>query len=405
MKITENPNEKIPEIYRKLRSKMEGIGVGIGPETSDGAGYKFLMTIFTEEEADLYVKLSYQWETAADFAKRNNMDPEEAEKKLYAASKRRGAIYRKKMPNGTYMYQPAARGIGVWEWAVPIMEHEWVSDFFDEGGQEPNYVYHADNPYPLFRTMPISKDVLAEGETLMEYDDIERYVRNASCRNVWTCACTEAMRKGGMPAADGSGYIPYDEVENYHPLETCLALNDMAEFYTENGWGHELTVDECLAHVRDMLDNYGFIANVYNSKKAECICFCNPKVCMFLGTRFAEPNQRFLNNYIVRRDNSKCTNCGNCFDACHLHLIKLDDNGRAATDLSYCTGCGQCVRKCPNEAIKIYQKEDGWMIPPDDMTMNQDLQVLWGNRTRKLDPLAPNLSEAFDQYAGTNVAK
>lgn len=66
-------------------------------------------------------------------------------------------------------------------------------------------------------------------------------------------------------------------------------------------------------------------------------------------------------------DQEKCIHCGMCFntcpyhaiqhqvrpcaDACGMHAIGSDDNGRAQIDYEKCVSCGQCLINCPFGAI------------------------------------------------------
>ena len=50
-------------------------------------------------------------------------------------------------------------------------------------------------------------------------------------------------------------------------------------------------------------------------------------------------------------DEGKCTNCGQCVEACPVEAITLDNV--AKIDADACTSCGMCVDECPVEAISL----------------------------------------------------
>lgn len=372
-------DEEIPQIYQDLRKKMASIGTGISLGNGDAAGYKFLMSVFTEEEAAAIIPMKYQWQTPAEYASLTGKTQEEAGALLWQLSKD-GKIYRKRSEDGDYVYQPAPKAHGVWEWHVDEQTPDWVPDFWI--GTNLGTAYSPmtpDNPYPFTRTMPIGKDVLGEGESLLPYDDLEKYIRDASCRVVWTCACAEAYRKGGVPLPEGIGHV--DEI---HDLETCLVLNDMAEFYQENGWGRELTVDQALTHFRGLAAR-GYVPQTYNSQKGEVICFCKGMVCgLLMGRKYRANTNQTHQNYIRRDNLSLCIGCGACVKACPIDIVKVE-KGKSVFDGALCLGCGICVRACPTDAIKIYQKSD--FVPPEDMIENQDKQIAFSGRIRYFDPM------------------
>ncbi len=63
-------------IYEKLRSRLDELATGY-PKTESKVEIRLLQRLFTEEEAELYLKLSPFLENPKDVAKRLNQDPDE----------------------------------------------------------------------------------------------------------------------------------------------------------------------------------------------------------------------------------------------------------------------------------------------------------------------------------------
>ena len=57
---------------------------------------------------------------------------------------------------------------------------------------------------------------------------------------------------------------------------------------------------------------------------------------------------------MIRIDETKCTGCGLCADACRESAIWLEDR-LARTDPGKCTDCGACADACPKGAIEMVE--------------------------------------------------
>ncbi len=60
--------------------------------------------------------------------------------------------------------------------------------------------------------------------------------------------------------------------------------------------------------------------------------------------------------YLVTVDDSKCTGCGECCEACPAQILALEGELCEVTgDPSECLGCESCVTLCPAEAITVQE--------------------------------------------------
>lgn len=59
--------------------------------------------------------------------------------------------------------------------------------------------------------------------------------------------------------------------------------------------------------------------------------------------------------YVARVDETVCTGCGICEEACPFGAVKID--GIAYVNREKCMGCGVCAGQCPGEAVSLVRDE------------------------------------------------
>ncbi len=56
---------------------------------------------------------------------------------------------------------------------------------------------------------------------------------------------------------------------------------------------------------------------------------------------------------VVKKDEEKCVDCGECISLCPVEAITIDNEWTVELDDQKCIGCGFCTTSCPTKAIKI----------------------------------------------------
>lgn len=56
---------------------------------------------------------------------------------------------------------------------------------------------------------------------------------------------------------------------------------------------------------------------------------------------------------VVKKDEEKCMDCGECISLCPVDAIKMEEDWTVELDNQKCIGCGFCTTSCPTKAIKI----------------------------------------------------
>nr|WP_317282800.1 trans-4-hydroxy-L-proline dehydratase activase [uncultured Sellimonas sp.] len=64
--------------------------------------------------------------------------------------------------------------------------------------------------------------------------------------------------------------------------------------------------------------------------------------------------QKYTNQLLT--DDTKCTGCGYCVQACPQHAIRIKD-GKSVTDKEICSICGKCTNVCPLNIREMSGKE------------------------------------------------
>jgi Na+-translocating ferredoxin:NAD+ oxidoreductase subunit B len=335
------------DVYVKLRDKINEIGMG-WPKTDSGVEFTALKRLFSPEDARLVSMMKVEFQTAEDFSEITGMDVKTAADKLYDLSKR-GLIFRKKI-DGVYHYRIVPSAHGIWEFNVGQMEKPWVEDYLksqkaNEFGPD---IFDPKNP-PFMRGVPVSKELVVDSEVPL-YDDVEKLVMSARNAVMYDCTCRTANKAMGIEDCK-------------HPIRTCLVLNDMADFYEENGWGDKVSNEEAWAMIKEGYDQ-GRITQILNSKEADCVCSCCGCACHMLHARKLTPNLKSWGNYVSTVDMSKCTRCDICLDKCQMNALSYKE-GKLEINKGICLGCGLCVRSCPEKALKLVKK--GNYVPADTL--------------------------------------
>ena len=73
------------------------------------------------------------------------------------------------------------------------------------------------------------------------------------------------------------------------------------------------------------------------------------------GIKYMEKEGIQLNpiKKVVKKDEEKCMDCGECISLCPVDAIKMEEDWTVELDNQKCIGCGFCTTSCPTKAIKI----------------------------------------------------
>ena len=365
----------VPKVYVRLRNRLNRIGKGIGSVPAANS-FEVFMNLWSPEDAENYLKMPmHQLFTCANFAAAAGISDEEAEKILWDQSKR-NLIYRVNRA-GQYQYALMPWVNGIWEFT----ELDYVFNQNPDGdplnpgaeatakvaqfnswgisGSEPGFSDY-DTTLALFRAYPIGKEVVAEGE-LKPYEDWRAVIKRHKTITVSPCQCRTMFKAIGVPT-------PED-----HPLDTCLSLGDVAEYFIENNIGRQIDQEEAVAIIENAIA-HGMVVEALCAKNPDIICCCHADSCgNLMGFRGIDGNAacaKYYSAYSLEYDKDKCLKCGLCVSKCAMHSIKQTEDGYVVTD-NACVRCGQCIPACPGKARILKQIPDYPELPDNYLETNK----------------------------------
>lgn len=356
----------VPEIYLRLRNRINRIGYGVGSEIEGtGREWDFFKILFSEEDAEHYLELPmYKDFNAQDYAAISGKPVEECAAILADMGSRGLLCTRSK--GGVPYYHLLTSEWGIWEYNLDrYQEPGFLEAWKDRAGRD-MLVEINDTVRPQLNVMPVSKGVI-DGP-MAPYTDWEDLFRRNEYIAVAPCQCRAARNVLGPGHVEEWGQT--EECNENHPLETCMIFGDVAKYYIERGEGRQLTPEEGIALEKDIID-HGMVPETQWTKQVDFMCNCSGDCCLILSEYMAAagagnvmPN---VSRYNLDYDAEACLGCGLCVDRCPMDAIVLGDDGVCVMDAK-CVRCGQCALVCPVEARHLVAKPaEEWMELPDDM--------------------------------------
>ena len=333
------------DVYERLRERLDDLSSGY-PQTKSGVEIKILKRLFSEEEAELFMKLSPLLEAPAGVAKRLNRDPQQtAELMERMASK--GILFRARKEGGS-RYGAVPFVVGIFEFQLKNMDRvlaQETKDYFEEGFGRTIQGHST----PLMRTIPINKELVAEWP-VAPYEDVLKIIDEQEFIAVAPCICRTSS--GLLNESCGK------------PLEACFLFGSHGKYYVDNGMGRQIDKEEARKIIKQN-DEAGLVMQPFNSQKVGGMCSCCGDCCGILRSLKKQPvpAASVKSNYFASVDTDECIGCETCVDRCQMDAITMEDD-KASVNLDRCIGCGLCVTTCPTEAMRLIKKAENEQYQP-----------------------------------------
>jgi len=360
---------EIDDVYRALQEHLDKQTIGF-PAIKSGADIRVLKALFTYEQAEMVMMLTYRYESLEQIcerSKKSGTSLAETERILDEAAAKRIIGCRK--INGTKEYRNIPLLVGMFEGGLIFNPTPELISAFTEYAEEGSFMKaFLTTKVPQMRTIPIGKSITPQHH-VGTYDAMREIIQNiAEPIIALECVCRKGAHSRGEPCKQTSR------------KETCMGFGDGARTLIEGGKaGRQITREEALEILKKN-EQDGLVLQPSNAQRPDFICSCCGCCCGILRLHKAIPNPAYIwaTNFYAQVDPDLCSACGTCVERCQTGAMKLDEaKSLSVVDLTRCLGCGLCVASCPTEAIELRKKEREVVPPPTGVEM---MEVIMTNK-------------------------
>jgi electron transport complex protein RnfB len=339
-------------IYFELLDYFNKMPVGL-PTSNSGVEIEILKLLFTEEEAQLAMKLNFtpqQLKKVHRKLRNKDLSLEELENKLEKMYEK-GTIIRA-LNNGEKLFLLAPFVPGIYEFQLGLLTQELINNvfqYFKEAYFEKEYNISG---IPQLRTIPIEKAVPVD-INIASYDQIRKIIDMSSYIGIMDCICRKAHD------------MIDDPCKKTDLRKTCMTFGSATKTFYEKGEAEFISKEKAYELIR-VFEEVGLVPQPSNSQKPFVICNCCGCCCEVLTNqkRFNNPARLFATNFYANIDSDLCVGCGTCEGRCNMDAISIIED-LSQVNLERCIGCGVCIPTCPEDAIKLVKKELE-VIPPSN---------------------------------------
>jgi Na+-translocating ferredoxin:NAD+ oxidoreductase subunit B len=333
------------KVYERLRERLDDLSVGY-PATQTGVEIRILQRLFTEEEAELFLKLSPLPEAAQQVAARLSRDAQQTAA-LMERMASKGLLFR--------LRKGEAVRYGAVPFLVGILEHQ-VNRLYPELALEMHEYFETgfgktvqSFKTPVMRSIPINRQV-AVNWPIAPYEDVLEILDSQEIIALAPCICRTWMKRVDKGCDK--------------PLETCFIFGHYGHYYVENKMGRYISKEEA-REVLKRNEEAGLVMQPFNSQKVGGMCSCCGDCCGMLRSLKKQPSpaRAVQSNYFAEVNSIECAGCETCLDRCQMDAIQIA-GGKAVIDLRRCIGCGLCVTTCTTGAMQLKKKPDEHLYEP-----------------------------------------
>jgi ferredoxin len=328
-------------IYYELRDILDTLPNGF-PQAANGVEIKILEKVFTEEEAEIFMKLKLKFETTEHISQRTGIDLPYLKKQLNEMAEK-GQVFRIKIGE-VLLFKMLPYVFGIFEFQQGRLDKEF-SELNEEYMKSVFGKEFFGRAPALMKVIPVGAEI-PHGSVVEPYESVEKLIECAKSWGVQDCVCKKTRALTGHRCD--------------RPMEVCMALAPIEDAFKDWKWIRTITKEEAY-RVLNIAEEAGLVHMTSNIKSGHfyicncCKCCCHP----LREYNLQRKNAAARSDYIAVVDTDNCTACGTCEDRCQVNAITIDSHAVVGD----CIGCGLCASTCPAGAITIVKRHETDQLP------------------------------------------
>lgn len=351
------------DIFRRVGQKLDNLHVRC---TWNDELKALVKTLFTEDEADVFIHLPYMFSDASRIHRITGM-PEKRLQELLDSLCNKGLVM-DVWVRDRYYYMPSPMIVGVFEFTMmrtgkDARPAEWGPLFYrllenKESFYDANM--GAGQMMSPARVYLHDESVLPEEYTrILDYESVTYIVDKASKYSLGICSCRHEKLHAGAKKCD-------------LPLETCSSFGWAADYLIRHNMAREVTRAEMKDNLALSREKGLVFCGDNVRRNVTFICQCCSCCCNLLRGVHTHgySNTIVTSSFIANVDEVLCTGCAKCQKACPVNAIDLQEKQasakprkRAVVKENLCLGCGVCTMQCAKKAIRMEKRPERYIHP------------------------------------------
>ncbi len=353
-------------VYRKLGEKIDNLTM---KAPWNEAFHKIVKELYTEEEADVVVKMPYVLSNLDRISKITGYERTRL-KNILGNLANKGLVIDLYI-EGEYYYMPSPVVVGIFEFTMmrtgrnlntkvwAEMFHAYMAGNADFYGSN----FKNGQKISIARAVPHRGTVAQEDVVeILPYEKAESIVASHNKFAIGICSCRHEKLHNGLKDCDV-------------PLETCSTFGYGADYLIRHNMAREVSREEMLENLERSRE-LGLVFSADSVRRnVTFICSCCSCCCNILQgiNKFGYVNVLMTSSFIATVDTGKCAGCRKCEKACPINAISMvpvepppegeKKKYQAKVDSSMCLGCGVCVLKCEKDALKLKKRKQKVIHP------------------------------------------